>query len=691
MKHLIWIMFAAGLAMAQRSEELFQQALMKERSQGDLKGAIEIYQRIAKDKDRKLAARALLEMARCQEKQGGEAARKTYERLVKEFGDQAEAVAMAKSRMSSIAATVAAGTGPRVRQVWAGDAVDDEGSVSPDGRFLTYAHWDTGDLGVRDLATNTSKLLTNTGGWEKSGGEFAQDSRYSPDGKRIAYNWFLPKRGASTGGYELRIMNSDGSGVRAIGWNGGRGYPVPLCWSADGKLIAVADFRSDGREALYTLDVVTGHTKELIAPGASEGGLHVRGEFSPDGRWIAFARGRSREIFVVSVSGGIPAVVAPHPAEDAYPSWSRDGKNVLFLSNRSGSYGIWQVPVADGRQAGSPKNLRSDLGQTVRGVGFLRSGAYIYSVENGGMDVYGVALDRATGRAAGAAEIVSDRRPGANVFPALAANGGRIAFSTGATAINEATAVTVRDLTSGSEKLHVTQRGTAYFWHPDNRRLVLIERAKELDMRDLVWLDSDTGERKPFISIGPTRNPHLPVFSGDGQTLYYVFREWPKDEFVVIAMTVASGEKRILYRTPLNLTDGRPIGMLRGLALSPDGKVLATVRTGPDGQIEYVLIPAAGGASRMLAAVKEASARILQPSFAHDGRSIYVVRSPNDQTHRTSEIMRLDILTGAFHPIGIQMRGISFLNADSSGNAIYFQAGDRQSEIWLAENIIPAQ
>ena len=83
---------ASTLAPAQRSgNDLFQQALMRERSQGDLKGAIEIYQRIVKEfgSDRRLAARALLEMARCQEKQGNEQARRTYERLIKEFSDQA--------------------------------------------------------------------------------------------------------------------------------------------------------------------------------------------------------------------------------------------------------------------------------------------------------------------------------------------------------------------------------------------------------------------------------------------------------------------------------------------------------------------------------------------------------------------------------------------------------------------------
>ena len=52
--------------------DLFQQALRKERSDGDLKGAIAIYQRVVKQagSDRKLAARALLRIAHCEERQG---------------------------------------------------------------------------------------------------------------------------------------------------------------------------------------------------------------------------------------------------------------------------------------------------------------------------------------------------------------------------------------------------------------------------------------------------------------------------------------------------------------------------------------------------------------------------------------------------------------------------------------------
>ncbi len=40
-----------------------------------------------------------------------------------------------------------------IRQVWVGPEVDILGGPSPDGRYLSFVHWDTGDLAVRSLNT----------------------------------------------------------------------------------------------------------------------------------------------------------------------------------------------------------------------------------------------------------------------------------------------------------------------------------------------------------------------------------------------------------------------------------------------------------------------------------------------------------------------------------------------------------
>ena len=110
----------AGLCGAQNGgNDLFQQGLRKERSEGNYKGAIEIYRRVLKQyaSDRKLAAKALLQIAQCQEREGSKEARSSYERLIREFGDQTQAVGEARARIAALAvpASSAPRSGPIIR------------------------------------------------------------------------------------------------------------------------------------------------------------------------------------------------------------------------------------------------------------------------------------------------------------------------------------------------------------------------------------------------------------------------------------------------------------------------------------------------------------------------------------------------------------------------------------------------
>ena len=82
-------------------------------------------------------------------------------------------------------------------------------SVSPDGRYLAYTDWTTGDLAVRDLATGQDRRVTNKGPLAKVV-EFAEFfMQFSGDGKRLAHIW-------DKNGYEIRLINVDGSGSRFI-------------------------------------------------------------------------------------------------------------------------------------------------------------------------------------------------------------------------------------------------------------------------------------------------------------------------------------------------------------------------------------------------------------------------------------------------------------------------------------------
>ena len=75
--------------------------------------------------------------------------------------------------------------------------------------------------------------------------------------------------------------------------------------------------------------------------------------FSPDGNWIAFTGeyDGNVDVFVMPAEGGEPRRLTWYPGEDSAVGWTRDGKRVLFLSDRE-AYAdftrLYTVPVEGG-------------------------------------------------------------------------------------------------------------------------------------------------------------------------------------------------------------------------------------------------------------------------------------------------------------------------------------------------------
>ena len=67
---------------------------------------------------------------------------------------------------------------------------------------------------------------------------------------------------------------------------------------------------------------------------------------SPDGTTLVFSW--RDHIWAAPVSGGVPTQLTRHPANDRYPWISPDGKQLAFVSNRSGSDQVYVMPTAGG-------------------------------------------------------------------------------------------------------------------------------------------------------------------------------------------------------------------------------------------------------------------------------------------------------------------------------------------------------
>src|SRR5580700_3113902 len=103
------LIFAAAAVLAGQTADmgvLLQRAIRKENVEGDLNGAIDLYKQVvAGASNRAVVAKALLGLGECYEKQGNREAQRVYERLVKEFSDQAEAAHEAQARLAAMGQT----------------------------------------------------------------------------------------------------------------------------------------------------------------------------------------------------------------------------------------------------------------------------------------------------------------------------------------------------------------------------------------------------------------------------------------------------------------------------------------------------------------------------------------------------------------------------------------------------------
>jgi Tol biopolymer transport system component len=341
------ILFDANSAQGvSEAERQLQKAILLEDIDGDLQAAIEQYKKIVAEngRDRAVTARALLRLAGCYEKLGRDDARKTYERLVRDYADQREVVMEARTRLALLARVSSEATStPKFRRlVIPSLPATGSGMLSPDGTKIAFVAegsvWMVpiqGDVHP-DVAGQPVRLTPDVGAWDNGNVSVA----WSGDGKWIAF------RGKSNA---LYIVPSSGGEPKQIPDSGNcRGSYCLSSLSPDGKMVTFTQLTGKAANPLAMLALpVTGGSAQHLAIG-------IHPAFSPDGKRIAhigFPAG-SVQVMPFPVDDGTPIVI--NSSEGRSPVWSPEGRMIAFLvrMEEPDEAGIlpaqvWVVPISE--------------------------------------------------------------------------------------------------------------------------------------------------------------------------------------------------------------------------------------------------------------------------------------------------------------------------------------------------------
>ncbi|HEY2867074.1 MAG TPA: winged helix-turn-helix domain-containing protein [Pyrinomonadaceae bacterium] len=212
--------------------------------------------------------------------------------------------------------------------------------------FLLFAAWspDGSQIVFDNRTADNSQIFTvNADGGDLRQLTDGQQPDYSPEFSRDGRQIYFTRD--FYGKPKIYVMDSDGGNARQL--TNKSGYELGPAISPDGKTLLFSADRLDGRKMgldIYAIELSQPDVEHFVISRPMHEASVV---YSPDGGRIAFvARSDDNaEIYVANADGSGLLRITRNKANDGSPTFSADGKTLIFSSDRDGKFAIYQVDI----------------------------------------------------------------------------------------------------------------------------------------------------------------------------------------------------------------------------------------------------------------------------------------------------------------------------------------------------------
>jgi Tol biopolymer transport system component/DNA-binding winged helix-turn-helix (wHTH) protein len=382
--------------------------------------------------------------------------------------------------------------------------MESDPSFSPDGNQVAFSIQNPERSGIYTTVVGGEKSMRVTTHPGDHG------PRWSPDGRQLAFIRYSDQGVAIyvipvLGGTEHRVYSSP------VGFNS-----RTVDWSPDGKSLAITEIAADRAHTwIALLSLADSTTKRLTSPADQEADCSPA--FSPDGSSIAFVRGITpgvvSDVYVVPTSGGEPRRLTHDNTWilDS-PTWTPDGRDIVFSSTRAGLASLWRVSVS----GGTPRPIVG-VGVNAYSPSISRKdNQLVYQQMEFKNNIWLLNLSDEKTRQGPPSIVISDKGPQL-ARPHFSPEGNRIAFESDRLGYADIWACNSDGTNCGQwTALHGT--AGAVTWSPDGRQIAFEFRPKQHS--EVYLADVGGGPPRPLETFTGADNGG-PKWSRDGKWIYF--------------------------------------------------------------------------------------------------------------------------------------------------------------------------